>query len=579
MPAGRTYRWRPFGDASPADWRARFDRVAVATIDGLVAATGRAQEARERIGATWSKGRVLEAVSGGYGSRDAQADSTFRQLTHRPGLEMSQAARDRAIELAWKLYVSSAPIKAATDIATGYVVGDGFTVTSDDEAVQAALDAHWMERPNNDWPQRLEERARLLGLYGTLVMPRFVERATGETRLSWIHPLKIERLERDPENPSIVIGVRERGSLLAMKGPVWRIVMSDAEIDHVSWRARALWTQWGKEFANGDGQPREAFAFCVNSPEPGDLGIPDLASGFDAAAVMDILYEDILTRFQFSGNVVWKVLVKSMTTKQKRDEWLAEHKSPPKPGSIIAHNEQEDWDLVVPQIPAADYAEIVNIYLETVARAGKFPKHWLSSPEDSNRATALASGSPTLRALKTRQSFVVRIAETVLDDRLAQGVKAGRLDRAILADKSAYKVTPSKIVEDDTTAQSGTLNVITMSLSQAQQEGWITYETAVHMYAELAGRATGVEIDPSKEIDAMLGRGRDPSAGYWDAGNPETDPANVAAMDVAATAGDAAAPKPGGPRSTVDGRTVAGAVAEAAALRLDYGPRRKRRAP
>jgi len=519
MPRLPTFRAAVTGDVRRAAITAALSAVASGE-DAVVGVTERARKTYDRAYAAWYGGRRVEAVIDNYGSRAANDDSSFRSLTSKSTLSMSPAARERAMTLSWQLYQTNAPTKNAVDLLTAYTWGDGMTIASDSDAVQAILDAHWMDRPHNDWPSKGKDRFRNLALYGSAIWPRFVG-GDGSVRLGWLHPLNVERIERDPENPAIQIGVRMKrdGKGRVLTHP---IVMAPKDSEWLSDRARTLRDKWSATKAP------HVFCFNVNACEPGEQGMPDGASGFDSAAIMDVLYEEYYQRVLWHMAMVYDVEVEGLT-EPNLAKWLAAHRDPPASGTVNVHNSKEKWQALTTESKALDAKALFDLYLENVARSRGVPKHFLASPEDANRATALAMGTPTTRMMLERQATCVRAVEAVLDEVLRQAVAAKHLDAAVLAEKTPYTVTPSVIAEkaSDLATKAAAIPPLQIALDAMVSSGSLSHEKRTEILAVVLTDATGVEVDAANELDAISGS-------VPDAATP-ADAARTAGEAIAAT--------------------------------------------
>jgi len=479
---------------TPGEFRAAADRAVVSGLDGLVSLSTRASETRTKMRRAW---RAAESV-GQSGGGHADEDQGWRKVSaNERRTDLSAAGRDRLMRLAPAYYLGSPTIKSGIDIITAYTVGDGFTVAAPDPDVQAVIDRHWHHRVN-DWPLKQSLRVRQLSLYGSLVLLR---RRTqdGTTVLRRIAPEKIDQLVCDPADPGLVIGVRLKRDP-AGAHDVIRTILSRDEVEALSGRARDL-----RERMLKNGKPVECFLANINQIEEGDLGVGDATAAYDFAEVMDVLYELFFAKFEAQHNVVWDIAIENLTPEEYVELKKGRLRNSPGPNSVNVHSDREKWNAIAPESRAADNEALINLYLAHVARALKLPPNWLANPGDVNFAAAVVSKAPVIRFLKERQGYVSRFIDTIVYDTLEAAVAAGKLDSAVLDDRAAYTVSHSAIVDDAGDAQSGALNAITMSLSSATQNGWLSYETAVRAFAALAKRTLNVEIDPQAEIDAVLG--------------------------------------------------------------------------
>ena len=82
-----------------------------------------------------------------------------------------------------------------------YLLAEGVTLQCKDEEHQKLLNAFWSD-PINNWPMRLEQRVRALGLLGEQCYIANVREGDGFVRLGYLDPSLIGRVVMDPDNGS-----------------------------------------------------------------------------------------------------------------------------------------------------------------------------------------------------------------------------------------------------------------------------------------------------------------------------------------------------------------------------------------
>jgi hypothetical protein len=98
--------------------------------------------------------------------------------------------------------------------------------------------------------------------------------------------------------------------------------------------------------------------------------------------------------------------------------------NPPKPGSVLVvnANQGEDWGILSANLDSFDASVDGMAIKKNILAGAGIPPHWLAEPEDSNRSTAEAAGTPTFRTLEEMQDdFFEVVIEMV---RVALQVKA-----------------------------------------------------------------------------------------------------------------------------------------------------------
>jgi hypothetical protein len=133
-----------------------------------------------------------EPVSGtlaSYGYRSASAGGSQR--------EAAKPWEDQLNTL-WAHWQMSPVVRRIAKLMRDYIVGDGVTVTCDDEDVLDVLNKFWLY---NDMDEHVAEFGVQLPLFGVQMFPVFVkESSDGAVRLGYIDPQEIERVICRPDN-------------------------------------------------------------------------------------------------------------------------------------------------------------------------------------------------------------------------------------------------------------------------------------------------------------------------------------------------------------------------------------------
>src|SRR5689334_1316063 len=143
--------------------------------------------------------------------------------------------------------------------------------------------------------------------------------------------------------------------------------------------------------------------------------------------------------------------------KKAIDRKKMEYTYPPEPGSVIIHNETEQWSAVQPQIQANDAKEDGRAIKLMIAAGAGVPEHYLSDSAQGNRATAVEMSLPTLLKFQRRQRLLRRIICSLLDRVILEAHKAGRLDSQR---DSSYDVTFPEIDVQDNQQLASSVNAL-----------------------------------------------------------------------------------------------------------------------
>ena len=470
----------------------------------------------ERLFGDVIQAKVRQAVSAPFGLADPSLYG-FRRLT---GRENQGALRDlplptheRMQDIAYWLYLANPMAQWFIVTQAAYVSGDGVSLQSRDEAVQAVLDRFW-DDPTNDWEASLDGFIRELGMYGEQCWPVFISPGTGLLRLGYLDPCLIEEVVLDPENSKQPIGLVTKDNYQGIRTGQRRyktaLLIPEDELTPAAQRERAQF---------GDGQ---CFYFAVNKVSNGTRGWSDLLCKADWMDGYEQFLFQRLERSDLANRVVADVTMTGATDEQIKS-YMKTFQLPP-PGGHFIHNEKIALEMKAPTLNAADAERDARLFKhQAIAPA---PEHWYGGGGDVSRATAGEMDESTFKVFKSRQTKVKAMLKTVARFQLLEAKKAGTLPQS--AD-DAVQVTMPEMVKADLTKISGaaqaTANAVTAMLAQ----GLINKEEGRKIYA-LAVKPMGVELEDKKndelEAEAAEQDLRDASADYRNQpapGSPTSD--------------------------------------------------------
>jgi hypothetical protein len=179
---------------------------------------------------------------------------------------------------------------------------------------------------------------------------------------------------------------------------------------------------------------------------------------------------------------------------------------PPDPGSIIVHNESEQWSAVQPKIEAGDAEADGRAIKMMIAMGAGLPEHYLADGGDVNRATAVEMGLPTFRKFQRRQDTFGLVIRTILDRVLEEATRAGTLPAGV--DRS-YRVIFPELAPGDNSDLAVATSAVTPALVSAHQAGWVSKETAMRLFYAM----TGQEVNVAEELE-RIAREREREGAY-----------------------------------------------------------------
>lgn len=330
----------------------------------------------------------------------------WRSLTRQETRDLPQITHDRAIEVSYMLHQQNPLGHRITELNRDFIVGDGITWSARNPEVEDVV-AEWWNDSENDMDRRIPDFALELGLYGELCIETFVGETAGTVRLGYIDPAQIKDVVHKEGNPLVLDRVIKRRKVSGKRTEPLDIIRVRSETD-------------------GGHLEGQVFFFKVNSVSNATRGWPDLLAIADWLDSYDQLLWEMLERARLIRTFIWDVSLDKASDAEIQ-AFLRKYGTPPKSGTVRAHNEGEKWNAVAPVLGSFETAKEAEVLLEHIAAGAGFPKTWLSSADDVNRATALEMGAPSVRRLAQRQRYFTSLVHSMIRFVLEQASQAGRL--------------------------------------------------------------------------------------------------------------------------------------------------------
>lgn len=438
--------------------------------------------------------RLTEASGPAMGASIDPDDHLYRSLTSS-SRDISPLTQDRVLQLAGYLYETNPLARRICELTKDFVVGDGFTVTSPVPEIESILMAMWND-PITNLAQTQHLKALEIGLYGEQTWPAFNNDVTGHVRLGVIDPLNIERVLHDPDNAAIPIGVQVKKGQ-SREPRTYRVIYPAPDAELFSEPTQRL----RESFTGG-----ECFYSAVNKLTGQTRGRSDLLSLIDWLDGYDRYLFDTMERSGLINAFVWDVVLKG-AKQPEIDAWLAKHGAPPKPGTVRAHNESEEWTAQTPDMKHADTETGSRILKNHILGGSGIPSHWLSDGGDANLATATAMSTPVMRRLQARQNVVKEMFSAVCRYQIQQAVIKGRVSEMVkipgteelVPATQAFSIQASAVSSKDLQTAGALLLTIVQATSLAVMNKQMKPETAVQLIA-VAANELGVDINPQEEL-------------------------------------------------------------------------------
>jgi len=310
-------------------------------------------------------------------------DNTFYTGDHASGLYRDRFDYDRVTILseclrAWRV----SPIaRRIVKLYTQFVIGEGFTIKCAHKATQKFL-TDWWDHPLNNLSAQLpswcDERTRSGNLF-------FLVTAT-------------------PDGMSFIRGVPSE--------LIKDIQTADNDIFQEQYYIPVLegvspWPAYDPNkpaFENPDNPVSFMLHYTANKPVGVVWGEPDLAPLLPWIGRYSTWLEDRVRLNHFRNAFMFTVqkIFKSATEKETFKNYI--NSNPPKHGSILVTEPDENWNVLSPKLDSSDASLDGMALKKMIALGAGIPLHYLAEPESSTRTTAEAAGTPTFRGIEQMQT-------------------------------------------------------------------------------------------------------------------------------------------------------------------------------
>jgi hypothetical protein len=378
---------------------------------------------------------------------------------------------------------------AIVEMTTSFVLGKGVTVAARESGVQDVLMDFWHD-PDNHMDTRVYALCTELSLYGEQFIRFFVSPYDGRVKIRQIDPSLIDQVETDPDDIETPLRFHRRpvGPSATLPGDPAPVTPQDQHNFDGEW------------FIAG----KEVVQFTINKVSNAKRGKSDLATLLPWLRRYKDWLTDRVRINKYKGAFLWDVRLMGADRKTIERK-KAEYAYPPEPGSVIIHNEAEQWSAVKPEINASEAAEDGRAIKLMVAVGAQLPEHFLSDGSYGNRATAAEMGLPTFLKFQRRQYVMRAMLRAILDRVLHEARKAGRLPDGI---DTQYDIIFPEIDVGDHQTLATSVQLLVSALTTAKAQGWVSDETAMRLLFQFAGE----EIDVNEEQERIQKTRKDPEA-------------------------------------------------------------------
>jgi hypothetical protein len=435
--------------------------------------------------------------------------------------DLTPLSQDRMQRLAEFLWQSNLLANRLTELPLAYLLAEGVTLSCSDEKHQQLLDGFWND-PINNWPAKLEARARDLALTGEQCYILHVNEGSGFMRLGYLNPRRIATVVMDPDNPEQPIGVVTQKDAKG-KYHKYRVAVLGDDAELFSSRTTRIRAE---DFTDG-----ECLLFQVNKLPTGTRGRADLLAQIDWLDAYDEFMLGEVDRQQFLRAFVWDVTLTGADPGAVKE--FDKNFKAPQPNSKFVHNDSVELKAQTPSLQASDSSETARLMRNHVLGGATMPEHWFGGGGDVNRNAASEMGEPTFKIYTARQMMLKRMLEEIGRFVLWKSGSTGMPDWA--QDEWQVTATFPELVNRDVTKFASAFQQVVNAVVIMIDNGLLTQERALQLIGDVASRF-GQEIDAKAEL----------AAAQEEASKRQADKAKQDSfhLDAAAAAGASPAPAP-----------------------------------
>lgn len=269
-------------------------------------------------------------------------------------------------------------------ITTDYTVGDRLAISSPNRALNRFIKAFW-NHPKNRMDLRLESMSDELARAGDLFVALFRNPGDGMSYIRFVTKDRITAIECAPND--------------------W-----ETELYYTEQLDNGQVRRWPSPDAATTDDPAIMLHYAVNRPAGALLGESDLVTLLPWLLRYSRMLEDRVRLNWAVRAFLWLVTVPASKVREKQEFYRTQ----PEAGSIVVKDESEKWEVMTPELRAADAASDLKAVRNMIDAGSGYPPHWRGEPEGSNLATAQAMQEPTERHLLRRQKYFGFMLQDIL---------------------------------------------------------------------------------------------------------------------------------------------------------------------
>lgn len=423
--------------------------------------------------------------------------------------DLSPTLQRRVISRSDRYYEVNPTYKHCVGLKVDFVVGDGFSVEAAETDVQEVFDRMWDQNGDSlDLQQREWVEADVR--YGEVFRTVF-HSADGIVTFGEVDPLAVKAVTSSPLNRRALESVVLFGGS-GRKDLEVPVIRRDPRVAPTP---EAPLGSWGPAFeAVGDVAASGVvgiFPFLTGRMSGGTRGRPHFLSAFDAFDRGRDLLTVALDREKLLNHFVWKVLIKATGNEYTDLERKILAAGPPRPLSLLIHNEKVDWSVVGPDVSSPNMEVLYRLNRQQVSDGTGFPPFRLNDGNTTNaQATAVEMADGETRMLTACQSLWIARFRGLCDYQLFVARSAGKLQRFKDPAALAYELKFDPVRDNDQSAELDVLQKVTDLLDQAERGKKLTLAEGRDIW-RAAARALSWEVPDEIPVELTTGTaGADP---------------------------------------------------------------------
>lgn len=327
-------------------------------------------------------------------SHKGWAGITDRRSLDRARWEMGEQYSD-AVE-AWR----KNPLATRTAaIVANFVLGDGLLISSPVESLQRFIESFWSHWMNN-CENQLEPLSHEFVIAGDVFVLLLRNPVDGMSYWRFLLKDEIDHIE---------------------------FARNDRQTELIYWQKNgldALIPWYGPLHPDAPAQNAICLHYSVNRLLGTAFGEGDLSSVIPWLLRYSRMLE-ARVRLHWAVRVfLWFLKTSGKLVAVKQEQY----REAPESGTVIVHDESEEWSVQSPSLRAADARYDLRAVRQMIDAGTGIPPHWRGEADSLNQATARMMESPTERQLKRRQGYFVWMLCDVLYHAYTRAAQIGKVE-------------------------------------------------------------------------------------------------------------------------------------------------------